>query len=83
MGRNIEKTADAGFHRLVLQFHVSFLRSPAGLAAVTGHAGADYIFPGVCAMPVAGHNVVESEVAGFFAAVLAGVVVTLENFKAG
>lgn len=50
---------------------------------ITGDTGADHIFPGVLAAAVSWDNVVQGKLSAFSAAILAGVVVTVENAKAG
>src|SRR6187397_404502 len=52
----------------------------AALAVVARLAGGDEVFPGVTAAPMAGHDVVEREVVGLPAAVLARVAITAEDF---
>ena len=62
-----------------------FLRRVIGLAGVAGDAGADDVFPGRRAAAVARDDVVEVQVLAVksLAAVLAGVVVALENVVPG
>ena len=60
------------------KLHSGFSRSSAGLVVVAGNAGADDVVPGVGAVAPARHDVVERELAGLFAAVLAGKSVAVE-----
>lgn len=50
---------------------------------VAGDTGADYIFPGVLAVKVARGDVVYGQLLALLAAILAGVVITVEDSKAG
>jgi hypothetical protein len=50
---------------------------------ITGNTGADDILPGVLAAVVAGDNVVQGKLSAFFATVLADILVTVKNLKAG
>ena len=50
--------------------------------AVAGDAGANHIFPGVLTTPVAWNDVVQGKLPSFLTAILAGVVVAIENLKA-
>ena len=78
----VGKAATAWWGRRLSKFHSSLLRSPAGLAPVTGDAATDYVFPGVLTTPVARNDMVQGKLPGFLTAILAGVLVAVENLKA-
>ena len=80
----MEHGAPLGPLRLVEEFHAGFGGGPVALAAVARHAGADDVFPRGFAAPVARDDMVEIEVLAveFVAAILAGVVVALEDVVA-
>ena len=63
------------------EMHGGFLRRMVGLARVAGDAGADNIFPGRGAATIARDDVVEVQIFAIenLAAILAGVVIALEN----
>ena len=82
MGRHVEKTCDTWFDRLVNQFHPGFLGSPPRLVTVAGHTGADNVFPRMRSVTVTRHHVVQRKVPRLFSAILAGIMVPLEDFKA-
>jgi hypothetical protein len=63
--------------------HARLLRGAARLAMITGLAGADHVIPVVEAASVPGYDVIQGELPGFLAAVLAGVVISNENITAG
>jgi hypothetical protein len=65
------------------KLHVGFSGGLAGFLPIAVGAGADDVFPGVLAAPIAGYDVVEGEVAAFLSAVLAGVFVPIEYLVAG
>jgi hypothetical protein len=67
------------------QVHAGLERGPVCLAGITLDAGANDIFPGGGAAAIARDNVVQIEVFSVenFAAILAGVLVPLENVMAG
>src|SRR5476651_1800277 len=67
--------------RLMEELQAGLARRPVALAAVAGDAGADDVFPRGFAAPVARDDVVEIEVLAveLMAAILAGVVVALED----
>ena len=53
------------------------------LAPVAGDAGADHILPDMLATPVAGDDMVKGKLMGLLATVLAGILVAVEDLKAG
>ena len=65
-----------------MQFHVRFFRGSARFFAVAGSAGADYIFPGMLSAAVARYDMVEGQLFGLFAAILAGELVPVINLGA-
>lgn len=80
--RNVRIAVGAWWRRRFVQFHISFIRGPAGFTTVTGGAGTDYIFPGMLTSPIAGNHMVEGKLSGLSTAVLAGMLVSVENFGA-
>ena len=70
--------------RFANQAHMRFTREPIALARVTRDARANHVFPCRRSSAVARHYVIEVEFAPIenFAAVLAGVLVALENVVA-
>ena len=66
------------------QAHVRFARKPVALARVTGDAGADHVFPRRSPTLIAWHDMIQIEFAAIkkLTAVLAGVLVTLEDIVA-
>lgn len=72
-----------GFVRLVQQGHVDFFQRIPPLAPVAGGAGGHKIFPGMAAAQTAGNNMIERQGVGFTTTILAGVVVTAEDFTFG
>ena len=70
------------FCRVVQQRHVGFCRTPPALAVITGGAGSDNIFPGVPAAQVPRYHMIYGQVERAFAAILAGKVITPEDFAA-
>jgi len=67
--------------RLPNQTHVRFLRKPVAFACVTPNARANYIFPCRGPASIARHNMIEIQLISLknFTAILAGVLVALEN----
>jgi hypothetical protein len=65
------------------QFHSGLARGSARLMTVTGYTGANHIFPGMFAAPVPRENMVQSKLPGFPTTILAGILVTVKNLKAG
>jgi hypothetical protein len=65
------------------QPHPSLSRGSACLSVVAGDAGTDHIFPGMLPPAMARDNVVYGKLLGLLTAILAGVVVTMEDPKAG
>lgn len=63
------------------QLHPCLLRCPARFAMVAGDTGADQVLPGVLSTQVPRNDVVQGKLAGLFAAVLAGKLVTVKNLK--
>jgi len=78
-----EEKLVAGISRFTDELHPGFLRGSSCLAAVAEHTGAYHIFPGMLTSPVAGNDVVQSQLSGLLAAVLAGVFITVEYLIAG
>lgn len=71
--------------RLADQMHASFCRRAIGFFGITLNAGAHDVFPGGRPSPIARHDVIQIQVFTVkkFAAVLAGIVIALENVVAG
>ena len=71
--------------RFADQGHLRFARQPVALARVTGDAGANDVLPRRGATAIPRHDVVEIQLAAVehLAAILAGVLVPLENVVAG
>lgn len=67
------------------EVHADFLRGVVRLAGIASDAGADDVFPGGRAAAVAGNDVVKIQVLAIkrLAAILAGVVIALENVVPG
>jgi hypothetical protein len=63
------------------EMHVGLVRQPVALAGIAGDARADDIFPSGLAAAIAGHHVVEIQVAAVedTIAVLAGICIALED----
>jgi len=64
------------------QSHSSFCRRMTGFSQVAGKAAADDVIPFVRATSALGKDVVQSDVLGFAAAVLTGVLVAIEHLEA-
>lgn len=79
---NVDKVAATGWGGVMKQFHSGLGGSLTRFTAVTKYTGADHIFPDVFASPVAGNNMVQGKLLRFLTAVLAGVLVTVENLEA-
>jgi hypothetical protein len=67
----------------VQQSHTSLLWGSTRFAAIAWYTGADYIFPRVFTTLVAWDDMVDGELVSFLAAILADIVVAVENLKAG
>ena len=82
---DLDEGAPFGALGLADEMEAGFLGRVVGLAGVTGNAGADDIFPGGGAAAVARDDVVEVQIFPVedVAAVLAGVVIALEDVVAG
>ena len=65
--------------RDMAQRHGGFLRSSIALAHIAAEAGRGHVLPGVTTSPTAGHHMVDGQLIVTTAAVLASVVVTLEE----
>ncbi len=65
------------------QPHPSFGQRPSALAMIAGRAGRRHIGPNMPAAQVPRHNMIDRQVVGMLAAVLAGFVVTPEHLLAG
>lgn len=83
MARNIDRRVSLRLGRLMEKFHRGLFRRPSGLAAVARDAGGDEVFPGVSAAAVAREDVVDGERDSHAPAVLAGIPVTVKDFKSG
>ena len=79
--RDLDKRPPLGPLRFTDQAHVRFARKAVALARIAGDAGADHILPCRCSPAIARHNVIQIQFAAIkgVAAVLAGVLVALEN----
>ena len=77
----MEHGAPFGALGLVEELEARFRRRAVTLAAVTGHAGADDVFPGSLAAAITRDDVIEIEILAveLNSAVLAGVVIALED----
>ena len=66
------------------QAHVRFARKPVALACIAGDARANHVFPCCSPSPIAWYDVIQIEFASIenFTAVLAGVLVALEDIVA-
>ena len=62
--------------------HLSFCRSPAGLAVVAASTSADYILPIVLSATAARHHMIQGEVPRLLTAILADMSVAAENLHA-
>ncbi len=71
------------FDGKAVQSEARFFQCAAALAVVAGSAGGDDIIPDVFAPQVARNDVVDGQVQGVFAAILAGEVIATEDFTAG
>jgi len=60
---------------------VGFAGISTRFTAIAWYAGADHIFPGVLASPVARDDVVYGELSSLFSAVLAGILVAFKNLN--
>ncbi len=82
---NLHKRAPFGALGLAHQVHVGLVRGPIGLVRIAFDAGADDVFPRRRAAAIPRHDVIQVEVFAVkdFAAVLAGVLVPLENVMPG
>jgi len=71
--------------RFANQRHLRFLRKTVAFARVTRNARANYVFPSRCPTAIPWHYVIEIQIITIksAAAVLAGVLVPLENVVAG
>lgn len=71
--------------RLANQSHVSFPRKPVAFAGITRNAGAHYVLPRGIAAAVARDDMIQIEIVPVenVSAVLAGILVALENVVAG
>lgn len=67
--------------RLVQQSHPCFIRCTSAFVPVARDAGADHIVPGVLATSPTRHNVIQGKLLGLMAAILAGVLVTVEYLR--
>jgi hypothetical protein len=83
MGENIKRVSPPWLGWLMNQSHPGFLGGSACLATITGNTGTDHIFPGMLSAPVSRDDMVQGKVSALLATILAGVLVTLENFKSG
>src|ERR1035437_7879162 len=72
----------ARLDRSARQPELRFVEELAALAVVAGLASGDEVLPAVGAAAVARHDVIEGEVAGLAAAVLAGIAIAAENLSA-
>ena len=81
---NLDKWPPLWPLRFADQAHVRFTRKPIALACIARDARANHIFPGRSPAPIARHDVIQIELAAIeeFAAILAGVLVSLENIVA-
>ena len=64
------------------QFHSCLLRGSTGLASIAGYASTNHISPRVLAIEVSRDNVVQGNLPDFLTAILAGILVAVENLKA-
>jgi hypothetical protein len=67
----------------VYQVHPGFFWRAPALAAIARWTGRDQIDPGVLAASVTRHDVIDGLVVTFAPAILAGVIVTPEDFPLG
>jgi hypothetical protein len=81
--RNVEGLATLRANRLVEELHAGLFRRAAGLAAVAGDAGSNQVLPRVLSVLAARNDMVDRERDARFPAVLAGVMVAVEDFEAG
>jgi hypothetical protein len=77
---NIEAIV-AGRMRLVQQSHPCFIRCTSAFVPVARDAGADHIVPGMLATSPTRYNVIQGKLLGLMAAILAGVLVTVEYLR--
>jgi hypothetical protein len=77
---NIEAIV-AGRMRLVQQSHPCFIRCTSAFVPVARDAGADHIVPGMLPTSPTRNNVVQGKLLGLMAAILAGVLVTVEYLR--
>ena len=71
--------------RFADQAHVRLARKPIAFACIARNAGANHVFPGRRPATVAGHDMIQIKLAAIeeFAAVLAGVLVSLKHVVSG
>jgi len=69
--------------RLVEQRHSRLCRSSPRFAPITRYTSTHYIFPAVLAPTPPRHHVVESQLLIFTTAILADILVTIENLQLG
>ena len=77
---NIEAIV-VGRMRLVQQSHPCFIRCSSAFVPVARDAGADHIVPGMLPTSPAWSNVVQGKLLGLSAAILAGVLITVEYLR--
>ncbi len=65
------------------QLHIGFLQRSPALHMVALRAGGHHIFPGLCATQVARDDVIDRQIGFLFSAVLAGEMISAEEFAAG
>ena len=83
--RNLHKRPPFWPFRFSDQAHVRFAREPVALARIARDAGANHVFPSRRPAPVAWHDMIQIKLAAIeeFAAVLAGVLVSLKHVVPG
>ena len=80
IGGDIE-TSGPGHNRLAQQSHAGFGGCSASLMVIAGYTGTNYILPGMFTALVSGDDMVQGQVVGFLATILAHKPVPEENLK--
>ncbi len=81
--RNLERNMALRAPRRAHKRHRGFLGSTVAFLHVALQAGRDHVIPGIPTAPGAGNDVVDSQVVTTFAAILARVIIPVQNVAPG
>lgn len=83
MFRNLERNMALRTPRRAHERHCCFLGSAVAFLHVALQTGRDHVIPGIATAPGAGNDVVDSQVVTTFAAILARVIIPVQNVAPG